>query len=582
MSETEYTPVFNSSNETSYNAIFEAGEYTFTADFTEFAVMYSGLTNVWIGDGTELDEIQCKGGTAGYLYGKYSNGTVLSIGFVSDYEAARRYYAEHGLDLNLTYDEWIELIKSTPANVSNSLEYRLQSESWAVGTRNGSSDTIRINAATDNSKYYSEQSASSANTSTAQASAASASAANALTSETNAAVSEANAAASASAASTSEDNAELYMDTAAEWATGDSIGTPSATNNALYYSQQASSSATAAATSEYNASVSETNASTSETNAATSESHAATSETNAHSSEVNAEQWATGGSGAIYVSGNSAKEQADRAAVWATGSSTGDGGATNNSKYYSEQSNEYELQSESWAVGTRNGIVDAVRTNAAQDNSKYYSEVSASEAIASQAWAETGTNLPSGSKSAKNWAQDAHNSANDSASSANTAGAHETNASTYATNAANSATASANSATASAASASAAATSETNASTSASIAANWAAGSEHGTPSDTNNAKYYANYTDQRISALGNFLASSTTVYQNSFSGTTIPSGEWSSSIAPQKGNYLWSKTTFTWTDGTSPTVEYMVSYTGLDGNDIDIISYADIDTLFT
>ena len=53
--------------------------------------------------------------------------------------------------------------------------------------------------------------------------------------------------------------------------------------------------------------------------------------------------------------------------------------------------------------------------------------------------------------------------------------------------------------------------------------------------------------------------------YQNSSSGTTIPSGTWVSTPDPQKGMYLWKKTVSTWGD-LSTTTSYDVSYSGEDG----------------
>lgn len=130
----------------------------------------------------------------------------------------------------------------------------------------------------------------SANSASQSASSASTSASNASASETNAHTSEVNAGASETASATSETNAAQSEENSEAWAVGKrggvDVGSSDETyhNNSKYYSQQAGSSATAAATSETNAHTSEVNASASETNAATSESNAATSESNASSS----------------------------------------------------------------------------------------------------------------------------------------------------------------------------------------------------------------------------------------------------------------------------------------------------------
>ena len=129
------------------------------------------------------------------------------------------------------------------------------------------------------------------------------------------------------------------------------------------------------------------------------------------------------------------------------------------------------------------------------------------------------------------------------------------------------------------ASATSAASSKSSASSYATTAAKWATGSTSGTPSATNNAKYFAEYMDERITALGNFLHSATTVYHLHTAGDVPPSdNNWTSSITPEKGKYLWAKTIFSWTDGTPDTIEYIVSYIGQDS---DIITNAEIDTLF-
>lgn len=58
--------------------------------------------------------------------------------------------------------------------------------------------------------------------------------------------------------------------------------------------------------------------------------------------------------------------------------------------------------------------------------------------------------------------------------------------------------------------------------------------------------------------------------YQASNSSTTVPSGEWSASIEAtgiQDGQFLWTRTTIYYTDGTS-SASYSVSRSGLDGDE--------------
>ena len=63
---------------------------------------------------------------------------------------------------------------------------------------------------------------------------------------------------------------------------------------------------------------------------------------------------------------------------------------------------------------------------------------------------------------------------------------------------------------------------------------------------------------------------SSSYSYQNSTSGTTVPTGTWGSTPSPEKGKYLWTKIDTIWSaDGTQvgTTTDYIVSYIGADGS---------------
>lgn len=64
-------------------------------------------------------------------------------------------------------------------------------------------------------------------------------------------------------------------------------------------------------------------------------------------------------------------------------------------------------------------------------------------------------------------------------------------------------------------------------------------------------------------------ITSKSVTYQRSTSGTTVPTGTWSTSIPSNmtKGYYLWTKTVVTYSDGQSTTA-YSVAYWGLDGTD--------------
>lgn len=62
-------------------------------------------------------------------------------------------------------------------------------------------------------------------------------------------------------------------------------------------------------------------------------------------------------------------------------------------------------------------------------------------------------------------------------------------------------------------------------------------------------------------------IATTVVTYQASTSGTTVPSGTWSTSVpAVTKGQYLWTRTIWTYTDKSSE-VGYSVAYVAKDGN---------------
>ena len=121
-------------------------------------------------------------------------------------------------------------------------------EAWAIGERGGSPVVPTDPTYHNNSKWYSEQAATSeTNAATSETNAATSetnaanSEANAATSETNAANSEANAATSEANAATSETNAADSADVAKSWAVGPSAPETSGTdtNNAKYWCEQA-------------------------------------------------------------------------------------------------------------------------------------------------------------------------------------------------------------------------------------------------------------------------------------------------------------------------------------------------------
>ena len=68
------------------------------------------------------------------------------------------------------------------------------------------------------------------------------------------------------------------------------------------------------------------------------------------------------------------------------------------------------------------------------------------------------------------------------------------------------------------------------------------------------------------LSKQGNGISSTETTYQSSSSGTTVPTGDWLSSIPPvNEGNFLWTRTKTSYTNGTI-SYSYSVSKMGTSG----------------
>lgn len=225
----------------------------------------------------------------------------------------------------------------------------------------------------------------------------------------------------------------------------------------------AETAATQASQSAQTAVTSASQASTSATNAASSASAAATSESNAATSETNAGAYAT--QAASSAAAALASQQA--AAQSATNASASESNAATS------------------------------ETNAA--NSATAASASATAAAASEA------NASASETAAATSASSAATSATNAASSEANAAASESNAAASESNASASETAAAGSATSAATSATNAASSEANAANSETLARKWAvgdSGSGTATPSDTNNAYYWAQVA-QRASGGG-------------------------------------------------------------------------------
>ena len=250
------------------------------------------------------------------------------------------------------------------------------SEAWAVGQRDGvdvgSSDPTYHN----NSKYYAGQAADSASTASAASTAASGAKDDAVSAK-NAAVSAKNDAVTAkNDAVTAKNAAVSAKETAESWATGGSSGTPSASNNAKYYSEQAASSATTASTKAGEASGSATTASNKAGEAATSATSAETQALKAEGFAVGEQNGTDVGSGSPYYH-NNAEYYAGQASGSATTATTQAGNASGSATTAGNKA----LVAEGFANGEQNGT-PVSSGDYYHNNAKYFSEQAADSATA--------------------------------------------------------------------------------------------------------------------------------------------------------------------------------------------------------
>lgn len=199
----------------------------FTPNFNNTNFIYRGVMNTWIGDGDTTTRPE--NNDAGVLYVEYKDGTVERLGPVSSYAVA----VANGFDG--TEEEWEAYITSVAVNAQAADERALDAEAWAVGKRDGTDVPSTDDTYHNNSKYYSEQSATSAT--------------NAATSELNASGSATTAGNYASNALNSKNAAAQSESNAEAWAVGKrggvDVGNTDATyeNNAKYYAQLAGETA---------------------------------------------------------------------------------------------------------------------------------------------------------------------------------------------------------------------------------------------------------------------------------------------------------------------------------------------------
>lgn len=119
-----------------------------------------------------------------------------------------------------------------------------------------------------------------------------------------------------------------------------------------------------------------------------------------------------------------AREQEKNAEAWANGTKDGEPVGSsepqyqNNSKYWSEVSDDFSEESEAWARGTKDGVDVSSGEAQYHNNSKYYSEESENHADRSESWAKgtrDGEPVPSEDPAyhnhSKYWATDSFNHA---------------------------------------------------------------------------------------------------------------------------------------------------------------------------
>ena len=92
-------------------------------------------------------------------------------------------------------------------------------------------------------------------------------------------------------------------------------------------------------------------------------------------------------------------------------------------------------------------------------------------------------------------------------------------------------------------------------------------GTSSSPPTNVNSYKWYKYKGETGATGIAAAITTQTVRYQASTSGTTVPSGTWSSTVpAVSQGSYLWTRTVLEFNDGTTVT-SYSVGRMGIDGS---------------
>ena len=346
------------------------------------------------------------------------------------------------------------------------------------------------------------------------------------------------------------------------WATGDSGGTPSSTNNASYYATQAADSAQSAAESASSASEAVEYA----------EDYRDAAQGFAGDAEGYASQAASALEGLQEYVDNASASASD-AARYALDSQAWATGYRGDNPVVQYEDDQYDNHSKHWADVSK-GYAEAASASEltvqgyVDDASGYASQAQGYVGDAHDEYLAAKDEADNAALSAQN----AQNAVGDAEAQAVLAGQKADLAEDKVTEAANQVTLAAEQVALAQAEVTNAHNEYLAAQTQAQNAEAWAVGQRGGIPvesSDPRSTDNAALYAAQAANSLASIkVTTASTTYQYGASGQTAPSGTWYSyeqMPAPIEGQYLWSKTVLTFGDNTTTTY-YSVSYIGVNG----------------